>query len=555
VPRWVQQYKLYLTIEQMNDPPSTIPAIRSGYMVFQKYETPVFTPSIPCISDESTDIVLTNTILSADISYFMDIFELVFIRDYDISSDVINLVDPPSGGFYGIDICSTKLFDLILDSYDLSNGYTANYPDIETYPSSQVAKNPLLFDRNRNDFIYDFGSVLRDISSNIINARSRILDEVLIDNVNKITRSFEGRDQAKLNFANNSIDSLSPIGMQLRIVKNRTIHLLNSTIPEVPDDPQEFIDTFIPLVLNNDQKRKLLINLHESEMIDLYTPYSTSGLEFGNEYYTIGKRGSVSFSMSLVGGTTVRIPLLPQPTEPTTRTMIVDGYSLTDISNGIAYPQISGYNPDLSNQTQNDIRNSTITFPVGVYYSDTLGISGNVEFPIRISQDESNFKIFTATYTSDASGAIQSVPLPTAFNNPDSWQEMWITISDDIPNKFNIPLDGNYNQAIDVDIYIYVEPGTSPSIYDFGFGLRLYDDTGTPTTLVPTVSPILENDGTMIKTTTSLPLGHSYVEARLIWAVRVAGLNLVSWGWNTNAQNTMGRRGSQPLIWRVISWK
>jgi hypothetical protein len=166
-----------------------------------------------------------------------------------------------------------------------------------------------------------------------------------------------------------------------------------------------------------------------------------------------------------------------------------------------------------------------------------------------------NFKIFTATYTSDTSGAVQSVPLPAAFNSPTTYAEMWNTISDDISSKFNIPLDGNYNQSLDTSIYMYIDPGTSGTVYDFAFGYRLYDASGTPTTLTPTVVPILERDGSMVRTTASLPKGHTYVEARLIWAVRIAGVALMSWGWSPIATAVMGQAGSQPLVWRVISWK
>jgi len=166
-----------------------------------------------------------------------------------------------------------------------------------------------------------------------------------------------------------------------------------------------------------------------------------------------------------------------------------------------------------------------------------------------------NFKIYSATFTTTAdTGPV----LPGAFNAPATYQEIATTIPGDPSNHFNVPLDGAYNQSIDVDIYFYTNSAVGFSIYDVAFGMRFYDAGGvpfTPPTTSTPLDPLLTNDGIMLRFSYSLPQGHPYVEGRLIWATRTAGVGLVKWGWDATAQTTMGTTGSQPLNWRIISWK
>lgn len=365
-------------------------------MIFQRYETRTFTPQIPCISDEDTDIVLTNTILSTDVSNFTNIFELVFMSGTDLSLGDLQSYDPPTGGYYGIDVCSSALLTHIRNAYENSTEYTASYPNIGAYPSSQLAANPLIFNENRRDFIYDFGGVLRDVNTNITEFKSVIVNQVLIDSVRKITRSTFGTDAATLAFANKSISDVTPIGMQLRIVKNRVTSLLDGIVSSAPSTAQAFVDNMDILRLNHQKRRNLLINMIDAEMISIYTPYNTDGIAegvtFGNEYYKIINRGSVSFSMSLIGGTSVKIALLPDTKTPTIRSFIEKSYSVQDICNGIAYPQKDGYSPFAASGCGDDIRKSAITFPVGLYYNDTLNISGGsfLNFPIRIMETDTS---------------------------------------------------------------------------------------------------------------------------------------------------------------------
>jgi acyl-[acyl carrier protein]--UDP-N-acetylglucosamine O-acyltransferase len=371
-------------------------------MVFQRYGTSTYTPPIPCISDESTDVVLSNTILSTNISDFTNIFELVFMSGIDLSLGDLQDFDPISGGYYGIDICSTALLNHIKDSYEISNGYTANYPNIEDYPSSQVAENPLAFNEVRKDFIYDFGSVLRDVNSNIKEFKTEIVDSVLIDSVRKITRSTGGSDSATLLFANSSIANLTPIGMQLRIIKNRVQSSLNSVVSDAPSDPQDFVNNMDILLLNHQKRRQLLINLIDSGFLSILTPYNpdgiSNGITFGNEYYILKNRGSISFSFSFIGGTSVNIGLLPNPANPANRTSIQDSYSVQDISLGIAYPQLDGYSPSAACGCGSDIREAAITFPVGIYYNDILNISGggSLVFPVRILETDISNTLITS---------------------------------------------------------------------------------------------------------------------------------------------------------------
>lgn len=164
-----------------------------------------------------------------------------------------------------------------------------------------------------------------------------------------------------------------------------------------------------------------------------------------------------------------------------------------------------------------------------------------------------NFKIYTDRFTTDVD---IGPSVPSNFADPATYNEISTDIPGDPSSHFNVPLDGSYNQSIDADIYLYTNVPTGSASYSVVFGMRFYDIGGvpfTPPTPQLSIDPIFTTDGLMFRFTHSLPKGHPYVEGRLVWGVSTAGV--VKWGWDATAQAATGATGSQPLIWRIISWK